>query len=79
MNNRELAEYCIRNSRRDKYGNFYEDDFRGWDVSELCVSYFLQCKFLEYNFILNAGRCNICKNYVKYGEPCYYCEKGVVL
>lgn len=77
MINRELAEYCIHNSRRDKYGNYYEDDFRGWDIAEICVSYFLECKFLEYDFILNAGRCPYCKNYVRYGDECNYCKNGV--
>ena len=78
MNSKELAEYCIHNSRRSKCGDYYEDDYRGWDVAELCVSYFLGCKFLEYNFILNARRCPICKNYVGYGQECSYCKNGVI-
>lgn len=77
MTNVELAQFCIHNCRA-KNNEFYEDDFRAWDIRELCVSYFLECKFLSYDFILNANRCPRCKNYVKYGDNCDYCQKGVI-
>lgn len=77
MNNKELAQYCIKNSRA-KNNEVYEDDFRAWDIPEICAAYFLQHKILFYDFILNAKRCPRCKNYVGYGEKCSYCQKGVI-
>lgn len=77
MNSVELATFCIKNCRA-KYNEFYEDDFHAWDLRELCVSYFLQCKFLSYDFIRSSNRCPRCKNYIKYNSECSYCKNGVI-
>lgn len=72
----DLAKYCKKNCK-DYRNNFYEDDFRAWDIPELCLSYFLNCKPLFYQEALHSRRCPICKHYVKYDDNCCYCQKGV--
>lgn len=78
MNNRELAEFC-RHNCRNRLNEPYNDDFRAWDIPEICIAYFIGGKTMFYEIALNAIRCPRCQNYLIRGSKCSYCEKGVIL
>lgn len=74
MNNLELAQFCVDNNTAN---NSIKSDFIEWDLIELCISYFLQCTPLFWNFEKTFQRCKKCRNYKKIGTNCQYCDKGV--
>lgn len=67
MNAVEMAQFCVDNNTKCTDNRAYSE------TSELCISYFLQCKplFFDKSFV----RCRYCGTYNLPDEKCSYCKR----